>query len=83
MHGIKDWSSHVIKPRKHVCTCVLTDMAGPVEVTTYCRKARRKNDGIVDRAIRLKFENQFDWRSAYGDGPVSTDDSVTRLSDRK
>ena len=48
-----------------------------------CGKARRKNDGSVDRAIRLKYENQRDWRSAYGDGPVSTDDGVTRLSDRK
>ena len=48
-----------------------------------CGEARRKNDGSVDRAIRLKCENEFDWWSAYGDGPVGTDDGVTRLSDRK
>ena len=42
-----------------------------------------KNDKSVDRAIRLKCENQFDWWNAYGDRPVSTDDDVTRLSDRK
>ena len=48
-----------------------------------CGEARRKNDGRVDRAILLKCENKFDWWSAYGDGTISTDDGVTRLSDRK
>ena len=52
-------------------------------VQDICGKARKKNDGSGDRAIRLKCENQRGWRSAYGNGPVSTDDGVTRLSDWK
>ena len=48
-----------------------------------CGEARRKNDESVDRAIHLKCENKFDWWSAYGDGTGSTDDDVTRVSDRK
>ena len=50
---------------------------------TIMKKRKERMIESVDRAIRLKCENQFDWWRAYGDKPVGTRNVIKRLGEIK